>query len=301
MAMELKVLTPEEQWIAQGIQWNNEELKTAIATKMEDYKGLQYTEETIKEAKKDKANLNKLRTALEDERKRVKKQCMAPYEVFEKQVKEIVALIDEPIALIDKQIKEVDEQKKAEKKEKIMHIYEDNIGNLKELIPFEKLFKPEYLNASKSIKSITEELTGIVAKINADLKVIDELDTKYEMQVKDMYIRTFDLSMALHENARLIETEKRLAERKAQEEKERAEREEREKAEKAVAQAVKESDPEPKADVPVVETVTEPVVEQTEKTYTIDFRVVATADQLNKLKAFLHNNNIKYGRPVPEN
>ena len=203
--MELKLLTPEEQWISQGINWNNEELKAAISTKMKDYVGLQYTEETIKEAKKDKANLNKLRTAIEDERKRIKKQCMAPYQEFEKQVKEIVVLIDKPIALIDKQIKEVDEQKKAEKKEKIIQIYKENIGNLKDIFPFKRIFKDEYLNASKSMKSITEEITTVISKAKGDIKVIEELDTKYELQVKDMYIKTLDLSMALHENARLEE------------------------------------------------------------------------------------------------
>ncbi len=81
MALEMRVATPEENWIKQGIQWNNEELRQAIASKMQDYVGLQYTEETIKEAKKDKAALNKLREALESERKRVfmRTACCSKY------------------------------------------------------------------------------------------------------------------------------------------------------------------------------------------------------------------------------
>ena len=46
------------------IRWNNEELKAEIAEKMQEYKSLAFTEETIKEAKADRAKLNKLRTAL---------------------------------------------------------------------------------------------------------------------------------------------------------------------------------------------------------------------------------------------
>ena len=61
--MELRIISPQENGFVQEIQWNNEELKTAIAAKMEDYKGLVFTEETIKEGKKDRADLNKLRTA----------------------------------------------------------------------------------------------------------------------------------------------------------------------------------------------------------------------------------------------
>ena len=45
------------------------------------------------------------------------------------------------------------------------------------------------------------------------MDVIEELDTKYELQVKDMYVKTLDLSMALRENARLEEVECKLAER----------------------------------------------------------------------------------------
>lgn len=71
------------------------------------------------EAKKDRASLNKLRSAFEDERKRIKKLYMDPYNRFEKQVKEVIALIDEPIRLIDAQIKEVEENKKLQKRKDI--------------------------------------------------------------------------------------------------------------------------------------------------------------------------------------
>ncbi len=54
--MELKILSPQENGFVQEIKWNNEELKTEIAAKMEEYKGLVFTEETIKDARKDRAN-----------------------------------------------------------------------------------------------------------------------------------------------------------------------------------------------------------------------------------------------------
>lgn len=300
MAMELKVLTPEEQWIAQGIHWNHEELKMAIASKMQDYVGIQYTEDTIKEAKKDKANLNKLRTALEDERKRVKKQCMAPYEEFEKQVKEIVAIIDEPIALIDKQIKEVEEQRRAEKKEKVLEIYNECIGNLKGMLPFERVFKPEYLNVSKSLKSITDEIQELVDRVNRDMDTIEDLDSNYEVQVKDMYIKTLDLSLALHENARLEEVAKKAAEERARREAEIERRkaeetkkaEETRNAEKSKLAEEKASEEKAAEEKPVNEA---PAEEDPEVKYVIDFRVECTLSQLEKLKGFLLDNEIKYG------
>ena len=87
--LELKIFSPQENGFVPEIKWNNEELKAAIAEKMKEYKGLVFTEETISEGKKDRANLNKLRGAIDDERKRVKKLCMEPCNRFEKEVKEV--------------------------------------------------------------------------------------------------------------------------------------------------------------------------------------------------------------------
>lgn len=296
--MELRILSPMEDGFVKKIEWNNEELKEAISAKVQDYKGLQYTEETIKEAKKDKATLNKLREAIETERKRIKKQCMAPYELFEKQVKEVLAIIDEPIHLIDSQIKEVEEQRRLEKKQKVLEIYEENIGNLKGILPFAKVFKNEYLNVGKSLKSITEEIAALISKVNQDMDVIEELDTKYELQVKDMYVKTLDLSMALRENARLEEVERKLAERRAQQERERAEAEKRaaEEAQKRaeVQQQVAESIPEESDKREIAEEAQKETAPDSQ-TVTLEFRVTATLEQLQKLKEFLKANNIVYG------
>lgn len=296
--MELRILSPMEDGFIKKIEWNNEELKEAISAKVQDYKGLQYTEGTIKEAKKDKATLNKLRDAIETERKRIKKQCMAPYELFEKQVKEVLAIVDEPIQLIDSQIKEVEEQRRLEKKQKVLEIYEENIGNLKGILPFAKVFKNEYLNVSKSLKSITEEITALISKVNQDMDVIEELDTKYELQVKDMYVKTLDLSMALRENARLEEVERKLAERRVQQERERAEAEKRAAAEAQkrveVQQQIAESIPEESDKREIVEELQQETTPDPQ-TVTLEFRVTATPEQLQKLKEFLKANNIVYG------
>jgi len=49
--MELKIYNPsEENGFLKAIEWNYEELKAELSQKLEDYKGLVYTEEQIKEA-----------------------------------------------------------------------------------------------------------------------------------------------------------------------------------------------------------------------------------------------------------
>ena len=88
------------------LEFNFEDLKKALAERRELYRGLVVTEDGIKAAKQDRADLNKLREAIEAKRKEVKKACMAPYAEFEGRVKELVQLVDAPIAAIDGQLKE---------------------------------------------------------------------------------------------------------------------------------------------------------------------------------------------------
>lgn len=92
----------------QKLEFNYEEIKQEVTEKVALYKNLVYTDDQIKEAKADRAKLNNFVKVLEDKRKEIKKQCLQPYEDFERQIKEIVSVVNEPIALIDKQIKEAD-------------------------------------------------------------------------------------------------------------------------------------------------------------------------------------------------
>ena len=293
--MELKIMSPQEGGFVKEIKWNNEELKAEIAEKMQEYKSLVFTEETMKDAKADRAKLNKLKTAFEDERKRIKKLCMEPYETFEKQVKEVIALIEEPIRLIDQQIKEVEERKKLEKKGQILEYYEEHIGALKGVLPFEKLFKQEYLNASKSMKSITEEMSGAIQRVNNDLDTIEGFGSKYELQIKDVYLRTLDLSSAMQEKARLEEVERRLAEKKEEE------RKAQEIAAKAAAskQSEERTESEKIEETRVVEQKEEEKDPQTSpepQLFQMDFRIWGTREQIMGLRQYLIDHNIKFGK-----
>lgn len=293
--MELKIVSPQEGGFVKEIKWNNEELKAEIAEKMQEYKSLVFTEETMKDAKADRAKLNKLKTAFEDERKRIKKLCMEPYETFEKQVKEVIALIEEPIRLIDQQIKEVEERKKLEKKGQILEYYEEHIGALKGVLPFEKLFKQEYLNASKSMKSITEEMAGAIQRVNNDLDTIEGFGSKYDLQIKDVYLRTLDLSSAMQEKARLEEIERRLAEKK----------EEERKAQELAAKAATSKQSEERTESEKIEEMQ--AVEQKEEKkdlqtspepqqFQMDFRIWGTREQIMGLRQYLIDHNIKFGK-----
>ena len=66
---------------------------------MEVYKSLEVTEDN-KPDRKDIATLRKVINQVNDKRIGVKKECLKPYEIFEKQATELVTIINEPIRYI---------------------------------------------------------------------------------------------------------------------------------------------------------------------------------------------------------
>ena len=313
--MEFRLINPTEDGFLRRIQWNKEELEAAVRAKIAGYENVVYTEENIKAAKNDRAELNKLIKAIEERRKQVKNIINEPYAVFEAELKEITALINEPVALIDQQVKAFEEKQKKEKKAAIKATYDENIGDLTEVLPFEKIFDSRYLNQTYKLATAQKEIVDKIDTVKTDLETIDSLDSKYKLNAKDVYIKTLDLSKALAENKRLADLEEKLeAERKAAEAK---------KAQEAAAE-VEQTEPQSEmgkviesieksafAQAVAGETQAAPAAQvvdpfapkeepEQEKKYRVRFFADGTKEQLGKLIAFMNENNIKYGKIAKE-
>ena len=263
--MEFRLINPTEDGFLRRIQWNKEELEAAVRAKIAGYENVVYTEENIKTAKNDRAELNKLIKAIEERRKQVKNIINEPYAVFEAELKEITALINEPVALIDQQVKAFEEKQKEEKKAAIKATYDENIGDLAEVLPFEKIFDSRYLNQTYKLATAQKEIVDKIDTVKTDLETIDSLDSKYKLNAKDVYIKTMDLSKALAENKRLADLEEKLEadkRRKAEEEAERKRQEEIRKQKEAEEQAKREAEEEKPAETE--ETDTQPTEEETQ-------------------------------------
>lgn len=256
--LELVLKTPIEELIPKLIEFNNTEIINTIKPQLEKYKTIVYTDEQLPQAKNDRATLNKFKDAIEDERKRIKKVYLQPYEKFEAQVKEITALIDESTQTIDIQVKAFETKQKEEKKAKIIEFWDKNIGELKDLINFEKVFSEQWLNITYKLNKVFEDITTFIAQVKQDLAVIESLKFKQETYLKDYYLNTFNLTATLQEKTRLEESEKKLAEL----------------AQKQVEQKL---------------------ITHDEPVKMVDFRVWATPTQLKELQQFLKEKNIRYG------
>ena len=242
--MEFRLINPTEDGFLRVIKRNKEELEAAVRHKIAAYQNVVYTEDNMKQAKADRAELNKLTKAIEERRKMVKKIINEPYDVFEAELKEILALIQEPVGIIDRQVKAFEDQQKEEKKKSIQKSYDEVIGDLAEVLPFERVFDIRYLNQTYKLATAQAEVKAKVEKVRTDLETIDSLESKYKLNAKDVYIKTLDLSKALAENKRLSDLEEKLEAEKRRKAEEEAERkrlaEERRKAEEERAKAEEE-------------------------------------------------------------
>ena len=230
--MEFRLINPTETGFLKHIEWNKAELEAAVKAKVDSYKGIVYTEETLKSAKADKAELNNLLKAIEERRKKVKEIINEPYADFEKELKSVTDLIKRQTEEIGKQIDSFEDKQREEKKQKIQEAYDSTIGDLKEVLPFTKVFDPRYLNKTYKLNTVKAK----IEKVKGDLSTIESVCGKYALNAKDVYVRTLDLSKALAEEKRLKELEEKLEAEKIRKQKEEEERKKAEEQRKIEAE-----------------------------------------------------------------
>ena len=204
--MELKMYDVQ---FPEVIEFNFAELKQEIIEKAALYKNMVYTDETIKEAKADKATLNKFITALEDKRKEIKKQCLKPYEDFEKQIRELVAIVDEPVQLINEQVRAYEDKKKAEKLEKIKAFWEST--EHPDWLTCNRIFDQKWLNATTSMKKVQEAITERLKQICNDMDTLNSLP-EFAFEAVEEYKQSLDVNRAIAEGQRLADIQKRKKE-----------------------------------------------------------------------------------------
>lgn len=219
--MELVITAPKNEKFANAIIFNFEELKAELRQRLVKYDGLVVTVDAIKDAKADRATLNKLKSALNERRKEIKKQYLEPYMDFENKINELIKLIDEPCLLIDEQIKVFESSQKEEKMNKLRDYWQANAGELTQFVNFEKqIFDERWCNAGARLVTTVKIIQEKIDNINKDFAAVQSLCKnypKYETVLKNLYFQTLDLGKCLSHAEELRAQEIRLAEMKARE------------------------------------------------------------------------------------
>lgn len=237
---------------------NFEEVKNQLYVQMDAYRNVVYTEETVKSAKEDVSMLRKVRKAIDDKRKEVKKAQMIPYEEFEQKAKELIQIIDDVINPISDQVETFEIKRKEERLAGIKKYFTEKVAGFEKYISFNDVFVDSMLNVSTTAKSIKETFDAAIENVKKDVETIQSMKSEIEVKVLDKYSETKSLSncinmitehekmkaeiLAKQEQERKVAEEKRLAEEKMRAEieaKMRAEAEEK-KIQEAIEKAKEE-------------------------------------------------------------
>ena len=159
-------------------------ISAAIQEQTANVLSLAVTEDTVKEIKKRRTELNKSFKELEDQRKAVKSAVMAPYEAFEEVYKKYVTDIFKPAdTKLKARIDEVEASLLDDKKGQVASYFQETAAALNiDFVKFDQLGIKVLF--SDSMKKLKEQVDDALNKISGELAVIATLDFPEETLVE---------------------------------------------------------------------------------------------------------------------
>lgn len=267
--MEFKYLS--EVVLPQAPVFNYEDLKAELEQKCKEYENLVYTEDQIKMAKEDKAKLNKLKTALNNERIQRQKEWNAPFAEFKSKVDDLISIIDKPVAMIDKQVKEYDKQQEDTKREKIRELW-DSLEGRPDWLNLDDCFSNGWLLKSCSMSKVKGCMEEIIATSNRDIATLEQLP-EYSFEAIAAYKKNRKLDEAIAEATKLTNLRKM---KEAQEEGQR----------KKAAEEVEKKQMERTVEVSVEPAPVAQVTEEAGRVHHMVFECDMNINQALKLRSF---------------
>ena len=261
--------------ITQRLQLISEQIKETTAYVL----SLECNEDTYKEIKKLRAEMNKQYEELDTKRKDAKKAILAPYEEFEQIFNLLVRDVYKPAEKeISEKISAVENELKQKKVDEITDFF-DEYSKAKgiDFVTFDSLNLK--IGLSSSVNKTKEAIRTTIDKIVNDLILIDTQEYSAEILVE--YKKSLDVSNAIlivKDRHQAIEAEQQRTIQTKAEQKEVAE------TVAKVESAIEEFS------APTVEETSEPP----EYTYKTAFKVIGTLKQMKALKKFLEEGGYEY-------
>lgn len=160
------------------------------------------TEENIKEAKATLAKSRKLTDRLDRARIDMKKDILRNYTAFERQVKEIIAIIDDADREVRSKVKDLEEEERRKKKEVIYELWLKRIPAydhdlLEAVLPnaFDRWLTPKHLNKSMTMKAIESDMTAWIQKTITEITTLKGMGDDY----LEAYTCTGDMAKAIQQ------------------------------------------------------------------------------------------------------
>lgn len=244
---------------------------------------------SLKDAKNERAYLNRLSKELNDSRKAIKKAYNQPLQEFEARVKEIDEMIKEPLGIIDEVIKEQERLAKEERRERLQQAYEDLFPALVPVVPLDRVIEPQWLNKTYGEIKAIDSLTERVSKVAEDWQSLQKLEASMPFydEAEREFFRTLSLADAIKRNDDLVAESERIEQLKADVQEAQA-YQAQEHTEPAAEYGQEPVEPisEPEIQAPITPEVTQ------EQPTEVRFVAYMTASQVNELIAWFRERDI---------
>lgn len=182
---------------------NLDEVQQNVEALLASYTGRVYTGDEIRDAKKDRAQVNDCDKRLAAAQKAVKNCYMNVIRPDLDKIDELRAQVKECSAAIDRQVKAVEEGEKAEKRAALEMIYRDAAGeDLAPLISFDQVMDKRWLNKTVSLSAAGRELRKVVETRREELRIIRDTCGEDAEACTTEYLRNLSLNAALNEYQR---------------------------------------------------------------------------------------------------
>ncbi|MBO5138707.1 MAG: DUF1351 domain-containing protein [Bacilli bacterium] len=263
------------------IEDNIKELKQYATNLSEYYKQVSFTSETLKEAKDEKADVNKFKNKVKGFVKEVEDKWNKPLENFKKDVKETVNLLENTYETINNQVLKYENETKEKIKEKcISYFNEYALSKKVDFVEFSQT------NISITLGLVTEKgqltkkakdsITDFIDKVVSDIALINS--QPYEDEILIEYKKDLNVSKAICE---VTERHKQLEQAKIQKE----EKKEQELTDEVMLNKIDNCLKAPK--IEKIETQNDEILE-------LNFKVRASRTKLKQLKEFLDKGGYDY-------
>ena len=198
------------------IESNMKEVKGYVEELNDYYKNINFTEETMKEAKDEKAKVNKFKTQVAEYRKNIVAEYNKPIKIFEDTAKETEKLLTDTYNTINQQVAIYEVKLKKEKEEEVRNYFEEYRESLNiDFISFEDT--KIKVNLSDSKTSLKKQAKDFIDKVNMDLATIalqryrDEILVEYK---QNGFILNNAITTVLNRQKAIEETKKKEEEKK---------------------------------------------------------------------------------------
>lgn len=268
------------------IEEHLKKMSLEIQEKVNNAKALICTEDSVKEVKKVRAELNNEFKEIEAKRKEVKSKVLEPYEAFEKVYKEYVSdLFKSADSDLKSKVDEVESAVKLEKENEVKKYFEELKTSLNiDFVKFEDTGVK--VGISNSLKSLKDGVKQFLNKTKEDLDLIDVQEHKSEILVE--YKKSLNVSNAI---TTVTDRIKRIEEEKERQ----AERERLTELQKQAVEKVENVVEILKSPIQAPMQTAEVAEEPKKKIYKLTFTVTATDfNKLIELKKFLNDGGYTY-------